>query len=187
MATRKNKNTDRHWIMQFVPVETLKDAQNLWKRFEEGKAFRRYVYDRVLLVIPVLLLILVISISCSAAIVVYFSSVHAFLALPAILLMPVVLVGSLLVQLYVFFCWLENRAMAKSSAKGGKQKQGALALWLQEQLGADMGTPPPVPWMPALVVLFLPLVMLASFALNAALVMVVLAAAAPVIFAILDR
>jgi uncharacterized integral membrane protein len=187
MATRKKKEPEQHWIMQLLPLETLKDAQNLWKRFEQGKAFRLYVYDRILLVIPVLLLILVTSVACSAAIIVSFSSAHPFFALPAIILMPAILVGSLLVQVYVFFSWLENRAMAKSLVKGSKRKQGAISAWIQAKLGANMGTPPPVPWALATVVLFVPLAMLASFALNAALVLVVLAIVAPIVFAILDR
>jgi len=51
----------------------------------------------------------------------------------------------------------------------------------------DMGTPPPVPWILAAVVLFAPLVMLAFVELTAVLVLIVVAILMPILFARFDR
>jgi len=50
-----------------------------------------------------------------------------------------------------------------------------------------MGKLPPVPWILATVVLFAPLAMLAYFALNVALVLIVLALLMPILYARFDR
>ena len=51
----------------------------------------------------------------------------------------------------------------------------------------DLGSPPPVPWVLATLTLFVPLVMLASFALEFALGLVALAILAPLVYARLER
>ncbi|MGH8677098.1 MAG: hypothetical protein ACREUQ_01950 [Burkholderiales bacterium] len=187
MATRKRKDPAQHWIVRFLPIQTLYEAQNLVRRFQEGKAFRGYVVNRLWLVIPVGLLIFLIGIACAAAIVVFFAGAHPLLALPAIVLVPVILIGSLLVQAYVFLSWLESRAIARALGNRGKPVRGARAPWLSRKLGVDMGKLPPVPWVLAAVVVFAPMAMLASFALNIALVLIVLAILAPIIYAFFDR
>lgn len=187
MITPNRKDPAPHWIVRFLPLETMKEAQNLALRFQEGKAFRLYVLARMPLVLPAVLLILVIGIACASAIVVFLAGLSSLLALPAILLMPFVLVGSLFVQAYVFFAWLENRALARALGHSPKPAQGALAVWLSEKWGVDMGTLPPVPWVLAAVVLFAPLAMLASFAFGIALILIVLAILAPIVYARFDR
>ena len=187
MATRKQVEPEQHWIVQFLPLNTLKDGQNLALRFQEGKAFRLYVLNRIWLVIPVALLILVIGIACTASTVVFFAGLHPLLALPAIvLLLPIVLIGSLFVQLYVFFSWLENRAMASVLGRRTRPTRGPIAAWLARKWGVDMGQPPPVPWVLAAIVLLAPLVMLASFAWVHALALIALGILAPFLYALFD-
>jgi hypothetical protein len=90
--------------------------------------------------------------------------------------------------MYVFFYWLENRALAQALGhRPKKATQGVLAAWLLKKLGVDMGTPPPVPWILAAVVLFAPLVMLAYVDLPAVLVLIVVAILMPILFARFDR
>ncbi|MGH8629190.1 MAG: hypothetical protein ACREU7_00290, partial [Burkholderiales bacterium] len=127
------------------------------------------------------------SVTCAVATLVFLGDIHPLLALPALLLLPVVLLGSLLVQFYVFFSWLENRALARALARRSRPAQGFAAQWLEKKAGVDLGTPPPVPWILAALVLFVPLVMLASFALEFALGLVVLAILAPIVYARFDR
>lgn len=187
MATPNRKHPAQHWIVRLLPLETLKEAQNLANRFREGEGFRFYVDERKWLVIPAVLFIVLISIACAAGTVVFLAGAHGLLTLLALVLAPVILIGSLFVQMYVFFYWLENRALALALSHRGKPAQGMLAAWLSRKLGADMGTPPPVPWFLATVVLFAPLVMLAYFALNVAMVLIVLAILMPILFARFDR
>ncbi len=187
MATPNRKDPAQHWIVQFLPLETLKEAQNLAHRFQEAEGFRLYVLERKRLMIPAVLVIVLISIACAAGTVVFLAGAYSLLALPALLLAPVILIGSLFVQVYVFFYWLENRALARALGHRAKPAQGMLAAWLSRKLGVDMGTFPPVPWILATIVLFAPLAMLAYFALNVALVLIVLAILMPILYARFDR
>lgn len=187
MPTPNRKHPAQHWIVRFLPLETLKEALNLANRFREGEGFQLYVDERKWLVIPAVLVIVLISIACAAGSVVFLAGAYSLLTLLALFLAPVILIGSLFVQIYVFFYWLENRALARALGHRAKPAQGMLAAWLSRKLGADMGTPPPVPWILATVVLFAPLVMLAYFALQAALALIVVAILMPIVFARLDR
>ena len=187
MATPNRKDPAQHWIVRFLPLETLLEAQKLVHRFQDAEGVRLYVLDRKRLVIPAVLVIVLISIACAAGTVVFLAGAHSLLALPALLLAPVILIGSLFIQMYVFFYWLENRALERALGHRAKPAQGMLAAWLSRKLGADMGTFPPVPWILATVVLFAPLAMLAFFALNVALVLIVLAILMPILYARFDR
>lgn len=187
MATPNRKDSPQHWIVRILPIETLLEAQKLAKRYEEVDGFRLYVQERKRLVIPAVLLFVLISIACAAGTVVFIAGAYSLLALPALLLAPVILVGSLFVQVYVFFYWLENRALAQALGHRPKAAQGLLAVWLRKKFGVDMGAPPPVPWILATVVLFAPLAMLAYFALKAALVLIFVAILIPFVFSWLDR
>jgi hypothetical protein len=187
MAAPDRNDPAQHWIVRFLPVETLLKAQDLANRFRDGEGFQLYVLERKRIVIPAVLFIVLMSIACAAGTVVFLAGAHALLTLLALLMAPLILVGSLFVQLYVFFYWLENRALALALGRRGRQPQGMLATWLSKKLRVDMGTLPPVPWILATVVLFLPLAMLAYFALNAALALIVLAILVPILYARLDR
>ena len=187
MATPNRKDPARHWIVRFLPLETLVEAQKLAHRYREGEGVQLYVLEQKWLVIPAVLLMVLISIACAAGTVVFLAGAYSLLVLPALLLAPLILVGSLFVQMYVFFYWLENRALARALGHPAKPAHGTLAAWLSNKLGVDMGKSPPVPWILAIVVLFAPLAMLAYFALNVALVLIVLAILAPILFARFDR
>lgn len=187
MATPNRKNPAQHWIVRFLPLETLKEAEKLAQRFRDVEGFRLYVLERKWLVIPAMLVIILISIACAAGTVVFLAGAHGLLTLLALVLAPVILIGSLFVQMYVFFFWLENRALARALGHRAKAAQGMLAAWLSRKLDVDMGTFPPVPWILATVVLFAPLAMLAYFAFNVAIVLIVLAILAPIVYARFDR
>ena len=187
MATPNRKTPAQHWIVRFLPLQTLSDAQSLAIRYKEVEGFQLYVLERKRLVIPAVALIVFISIACATGVVVFLADAYSLLVLPALLLAPVILVGSLFVQLYVFFYWLENRALAQALGHRSKAAQGVLAAWLLKKFGVDMGAPPPVPWILAAVMLIAPLVMLAYFALTAVLGMIVAAVLMPILFARFDR
>lgn len=187
MPTPNRKTPAQDWIVRILPLQTLSDAQDLAKRYKEVEGFQLYVLERKRLVIPAVVLIVFISIACAAGVVVFLAEAYPLLVLPALLLAPVILIGSLFVQMFVFFYWVENRALAQALGHRPKGAQGALAAWLLEKFAVDIGAPPPVPWILAAVVLFAPLVMLAYIALPAVLVLIVVAVLMPVTFARLDR
>jgi hypothetical protein len=187
MASQDREDPVQEMISQYLPTETLSEARNLAHRFQEGEAFRLYVLRRRWLVIPVGLVILLVGLACAAATVLFVAGGGSWLALPAFLLAPFILVGSLFVQLYVFFSWLESRALAQAFGRRSKRAQGALARWLAKKTGADMGTFPPVPWILAAVVLVAPLAMLALAAPKVALLLIPLALLTPILYALFDR
>ncbi|HWQ38015.1 MAG TPA: hypothetical protein VNM24_05280 [Burkholderiales bacterium] len=187
MPTPSQKHSTQHWIVYVLPVRTLNEAANLAGRFREGKAFRLYVLDRKRLVFPAGLLILLISALCAAAPVVFFGDLHRHLALPAVLLAPFVLVGSLFVQAYVFFSWLENRALARALGRRARPPQSAFASWFWNTTGVDLGTAPRIPWILVALFILSPLAMLASFAADVAAILVGLAILAPFVYSYFDR
>jgi len=187
MAAPNRKTPVQDWIVRLLPLQTLSDAQDLAIRYKKVEGLQFYVRERKRLVIPAVVLIVIISIACAAGVVVFLAEAYSLLVLPALLLAPVILVASLFVQMYVFFYWLENRALAHALGHRPKAAQGVPAAWLLKKLGVDMGAPPPVPWILAAVVLFAPLVMLAYVELTAVVVLIVVAVLMPILFARFDR
>jgi len=158
-----------------LPLEkTFRDARDLWARFQDGPGFRQYVATRLPMVIAASVPYLLISIACAAATVIFLADRHPLLALPGLLLVPFVLIGSLFVQGYVLFAWLENRALAQAL---GHRKKSRL----------DLGELPPVPWGPAAIFLLVPLALLAVVSAKAALVLILVAVLTPILFAHFDR
>jgi hypothetical protein len=187
MASQDREDQLQELISQYVPTETLGEARNLVRRFQEGEAFKLYVLRRMWLVIPAGLVILLVSLACAASTVLFLAGGGSWLALPAFVLAPFILIGSLFVQLYMFFSWLESRALAQAFRRRARPAPGAFARWLAKRTGADMGTLPPVPWILAAVVLLAPLAMLALVAPKIALLLIPLALLTPILYALFDR
>lgn len=155
-------------------LAAVQDAINLAHRFAEGETFRPYVMKRLPIIVPVLAFFLALSIGCAAATLFAFSSMRTWLILPALLLAPAVLVGSLFLQVYLFFCWLEGRALARALGRRLTRRRMLAAL-------------PVVPWGLAAAVLLVPLSLLAFASPLLALVLLLLAASAPFLYDSLDR
>jgi hypothetical protein len=147
-------------------LETFEEAQRLLRRAQDNDAFRRYLARRSRLLIPVAGAMLVIGVALAAGTVVFLGGASPLLVLPAILLVPVVLAGSVFVQLYVFGSWLELRALARA-------------------LGRTAGRPA-VPWVLVAGLLVVPLAMLAAVSWGSALALVVLMAGTPFFYAHFD-
>ena len=186
MATLRQNGPAQHWIMRFLPLQTLKNAQDLAHRFREVEGIRLYVHERQAMVVAAMLVIAFISITCAIGVVVFLADRHSLLALLGILLLPVVLAGSFLVLAYVFFAWIEGRALARELGHRHRPPPGAAALWLSGKFGLDMGPVPPVPWLLAVLVLFVPLALLAATWFSAALLVILLGILMPVLYAKFD-
>jgi hypothetical protein len=168
-------------------TDPLKDALDLVNRFQQGELFRKYVEKRMWLVIPAAFLMLGTSLALGLAIVIFVGGTRPLMVLLSLLIAPLVLVGSLFVQGYVFLSWLECRALAKSLGRRAKRARGPAVAWIEKHADADLGTLPPVPWPLAAIFLALPLLVLVMAAPALAFAVIVLQALAPVAFARLDR
>ncbi len=173
-------------LQRHHPLATIQEAANLYNRYQAGAGFRAYVRARMNLVAPAAALILLGAIAVTAGAVVSVAGARAFLMLFALLLAPFVLIGNLLVQAYLLFGWLENRAIAKG-LKHGLEPEGPVGRWLRKKLGAEVGKFPPVPWVFAAAFILLPLLLMAAAAPQLALGLVAAYAVAIVVFARLDR
>ena len=185
MFTSTHDEFSEHWIVRLLPTRTISEAQNLWYRFQEGKSFRLYLSKRLRLVLPAALLILFIGVASAASFVVVATGMSGWLALPAIIMMPVMLVGSLFVQSYMFFSWLENRAMSRMLGRRAKQLMPAANA--SKKFKLDMGPAPRIPWVLVALFFVAPLVLLSTFVLEVALALFAAAVVVPVAYARLDR
>ena len=172
MTTHTKERRPVGSLDHFPVIGTINDAIGLFNRFREGETFRRYLEERLRLVMPMCCLMLFMSAASSAGAMMGLGQMNHSLLLLGILLLPVVLVGSLFVQAFTFFTWLENRALAHRNHPAASP---------------DMGPLPTVPWGLAVAVLFLPLARLAFVNWKAALVLVALLLLAPLAYALLDR
>jgi hypothetical protein len=167
-------------------VESLKHAQGLLYRFQHGEGFQRYVKERMPLVGPAVGLMLLTSVAFAASTVVFLAGTRFWLGLPALILSPFILVGSFAVQAFVFFSWIEGRALALALGHRAA-KPGRVAVWISRNLRADMGAVPPVPWILAAIFVLVPLIVLSLVSAKAAAVLVALHVIAPIFYARFDR
>ena len=186
MATPRRKGPAQHWIVRFLPLRTLENAQALAQRFREVEGIRLYVQERLGMVMVATFAMILVSIACAVGVVVFLADRHPLLALLGILMLPVALAGSFFVMAYVFFSWIEGRALARELGHRHRSPPGATALWLSKKFGLDMGPFPSVPWILAALVLFVPLALLAAAWLSAALSVILLGILMPVLYAKFD-
>ena len=162
-------------LSRYLPLEkTFREAWKLALRFQEAEGFREYLRRRMPLVVPAAALFVLISIACAAATVIFLADRHPLLALPALILAPFVLIGSLFVQAFVFFSWLENRAIAH-------------ALGRRKKTDFDFGQMPRVPWGLAALFLVLPLIILMAVSTTTGVMLLAFTAGIVGVFARFDR
>jgi hypothetical protein len=156
--------------MVSIPTDSLVEARNLALRFQKGAGFRGYVSERLQLVIPAGLVFTALVTAGAAATIAFLAGTYSFFVLPSFILAPFLLVGGYAVAAYLFFAWLEARALRHS---------------LKHDLGAD--ALPKIPWILAGVLLGIPLLVLVTFWWKLGLPLVALSVATPFAFARLDR
>ena len=152
-------------------MDILHEAPNLLQRYRHGDAFRRYVHRHAPLVVAALVVFLIVSVATTAAMVVFFGGTSELLVLACLVLAPFVLVGSLAVQAFVFFSWLEQRAIDRVA--------GRPPWTIQEHL-------PHVPWTLAAVFLVVPFFILAAVSIKVAATLLVVFILTPVAYSLLD-
>ena len=164
-------------------MDIFNEALNLVRRYEKGDAFRNHVHDRMNLVAPVIAVCVVISIALCIGVMgqMDHGGLRAFLA---VVVLPIVLIGSALLQVYIFFSWLELRALRPMLAHDAPASGGP--SWLA-RLRSKLGKPPPMPWVSIAIVLALPFLLLAATSPKIALLVLALAVVTPITYAQLDR
>ena len=162
-------------------MDILTEVRNLVQRYQKGDAFRQYVQARLALILPLLALFLGLSIALGLGLfaVMGTSGFGVFLAM---VLVPFVLLGSFALQAFVFFSWLELRALEPMLA----HKHAPVRRTWVSKLRTRLGKPPPIPWIAAAVLLLIPFVLLALASLKAASLVLAAAVLTPVVYALLD-
>ncbi|NIO42539.1 MAG: hypothetical protein GTO41_21780 [Burkholderiales bacterium] len=174
-------------IVRFLVTNTLEDARALLRRFQEVESFNTYVHERMAGVLAAVLGMFLISMGCVMGIVTLLPDMHWTFVLPMLLALPIVLAGSLFVQVYVFFSWIEGRSMELALGSRRMTKRGAITLWVQQKFKLDLGPSPSVPWLLTTIFLIAPLLLLASSWLPAAVAFMTLGILLPLTYAFLDR
>jgi hypothetical protein len=154
-------------ISGYLPTATFEDGWKLLQRCQPQEAFGAWLRARGTLVVTAALVMLAASIAFAAGSVVFIAGARSLLVLPALLLAPFILAGSLFVQAYVFFSWLENRALAQALGRRPAR--------------------PPVPWGLGAVFVLVPLLALASVSPASALTLIAAQAAVVLLIWRLDR
>jgi len=164
-------------------MDTFIEAQNLLKRYRDGKAFRHYVEERMPLVFLAVIVFLAYSLATTAATIVFIGGTHGFLTLLAMLIAPFLLIGSLASLLFIFFSWLETRAMAHVTGQPavGREHLRSLPV-LRSALGRLS-----VPWLFAGIFVLVPFIITALVSGKTAAVLLVGTILAFVAFSFLDR
>jgi hypothetical protein len=174
-------------IVKFIAAGPAGDARRLLFRLREVDSLNFYVRRNKWLVTCSVLVILLTSLACLLGIFTLLPDLHWFFVLPLLVLLPIFLAGSLFVQTFVFFSWIEGRSLARVLGHRRKVRRGPVAKWLWRKLRLDMSPRPPIPWLLTAVFLFLPLGLLLHVWPLAASVVIALEFGVPIVYAYLDR
>lgn len=169
-----------------MAMDILTETQNLWERFQRGGAFRIYLSHRLLLVVPALVIFVIFSVATTAGTVIALGGTRSILVLVGLLSAPLVLLGSLFVQVFVFLQWLENRAISQATHHTAKTTQEELRNVPLTVWAVVKGFPLVVQLI-GLAFLLVPLAFVWHLSGTVALLLLVLLAAIPAGYSLLDR
>jgi len=167
-------------------MDILPETQGLIQRFQHGNAFRQYLRERLRLVVPAVVIFVAFSIATTAGTVITLGGTRSILVLVGLLTAPFIVLGSLYVQLIAFFLWLENRAIARATHHTAHTPKQELADTLASLCALAKGFSPLVVAAGA-ALLLVPLAFLAHLSTGVAFLLLVLVAATPFAYALLDH
>jgi hypothetical protein len=152
-------------ILRYALLDPVDDARGILRRLQNNEMFRRYLRERILHALPLVAGVALACLALSGAAMVFITHAgNLLVVLAAIVVAPIVLVGSVWVQMHVLLSWLEGRSLAKLQEHRGARDRGPIGRWVARRFRIDMGPPPQVPWIPALVFYVLPAAMLVRVA-----------------------
>ena len=175
------------WFVKMIVAGPAGEAQRLLYRLREVDSLNFYVRRNKWLVTFSVLVILLTSLACLLGIFTLLPDLHWFFVLPLLVLLPIILAGSLFVQTFVFFSWIEGRSLARVLGRRSKTRRGPVARWMWRKLRLNMSPKPPIPWLLTIVFLILPLGLLLHVWPLAASVVIALEIGMPILYAYLDR
>jgi hypothetical protein len=178
------EGSPQHRILRAALLDPIGDALALLRRLQSNEMFQRYLRERSLHALPLVAGVAIAGLALAGGAMHFIGRAGTFLAvLTAVVVALIVLLGSVLVQAYVLLSWLEGRSLAKLQEHRRARDRGPAARWIAQRFGIDLGPPPRVPWIPALVLFALPAAMLASVAPAIAAGVAVLLLVAAIIYA----
>lgn len=178
------EGSPRHRILRIALLDPIGDARALLGRLQGNEMFQSYLRERSLYALPLVAGVAIAGLALAGGAMAFIVRGGTLLALLTMtVVVPIVLVGSVLVQAYVLLSWLEGRSLAKLQEHRRARGRGPAARWIAHRLHIDLGPRPRVPWIPALVLLVLPAAMLASVAPAIAAGLAVFQLVATIIYA----
>jgi hypothetical protein len=184
-SERELKAAANDMLGQLRPRSMLRDARDLLLKFQRDEVFRDYVVRRIWTVLPVVLMFVLVSTVCSIdtmfRVVRLASDPPLWLRGFALLVGAAVWLCGLLAQTYVFLLWLEGRAAQRSRSEQGIRFQAPAGILAYLKYSRALA-----PWILILIFVVVPIGLMARGAPLAALILVTLAALAPVLFNKLD-
>jgi hypothetical protein len=165
--------------LQFV--ETINSGIGLFQRYQKGAAFRGYVKRHGVEILVAGLVLAGIAIACAGATIVFAGGRSSWRVLLALIVAPLVLLANFGLLFYVFFGWIEGRAVTTP------HPHGKLGQWVHAKLGSNLGAPPPMPWAMLGIFVGLPFLMLAWVSWPTAIIVALLAVALPIVYARTDH
>jgi hypothetical protein len=157
------EGSPQHRLLRTALLDPIGDARALLRRLQSNEMFQRYLRERSRYALPLVAGVAIAGLALAGGAMEFIGRAGTLLALvTAIVFALCVLVGSILVQAYVLLSWLEGRSLAKLQEHRLTRDRGPAARWIARRFRIDMGPPPRVPWIPALVLFVLPAAMLAS-------------------------
>jgi hypothetical protein len=178
------EGSPQHRILRTALLDPIGDARALVQRLQSNEMFQSYLRERSLYALPLVAGVAIAGLALAGGAMEFIGRAGTLLALmTAIVFALGVLVGSILVQAYVLLSWLEGRSLAKLQEHRRTRDRGPAARWIARRFRIDMGPPPRVPWIPALVLFVLPAAMLVSVAPALAAGLAALQVVAAIIYA----
>lgn len=109
-------------LAQLLPIQVLKDVRNLALEFEQEEFLRRYALKRMWLIIPAALVFAIVSTACAVAVIALSlrlleQSIPQWAFYLTLGMAAATWFGSLLLQLYLLFSWLERAALRQLSPR----------------------------------------------------------------------
>ena len=176
-----------HVIRHFLPGNVISEARDLALSFQREELFRRYALKRMWLILPAGLIFLIVGGACAIGTVVFVRQffqqpVEGRLGTSILIVGLVAWFGAVVAQLYVLFSWLENRALRESMAGASQTAQTAQEFSARPSNNRARSSL----WLVAVFVVA-PLFALAAASPSIAIILVVVAIFAPIIYTLFDR
>lgn len=175
-------------LLRHSLLEPAEGTLHIVRRLQENDAFRGYLRERILSVLPLVVAVVATSVTLAVGTAAFGASTNGLVALLVMLtVVPIVLIGSFWVQAHAALSWLEERSLVKLLPGGGRsRRRGPVNQWLIRRVHIDLGPLPKLPWVPALVFFLPPAIVLTQVSAPIAEGLAAFLLAAVVIYAARD-